>query len=235
MTSTTAIGAADREHLEAVSPALARYSTEVLDEAWARPCLDARDRSLGTIATVVARRQTGEMPTQFARALDHGVTPAELSEVITHLAFYAGWPNALEAARAAHEVFAARGVTADALPSATPALLPLDEAAEAKRAAAVAANAEAVSPAVVHYTAAVVFRDLWLRPALQPRDRSLVTVSALVAAGQVAQLPFHLNKAMDNGLTREEASELLTQLIFYTGWPSVFSAIPVFKEVFDGR
>jgi 4-carboxymuconolactone decarboxylase len=70
---------------------------------------------------------------------------------------------------------------------------------------------------------------------LKPRDRSLVTVSALIAAGQGAQIPFHLNKAMDNGLTRAESSEVLTHLAFYAGWPNVFSAIPVAKSVLDKR
>jgi 4-carboxymuconolactone decarboxylase len=76
---------------------------------------------------------------------------------------------------------------------------------------------------------------LWLRPDLAPRDRSLVTVSALIASGQVAQVPFHLNRAMDNGLTRAQASEALTHLAFYAGWPNVFSALPVAKDVFEKR
>lgn len=60
-------------------------------------------------------------------------------------------------------------------------------------------------------------------------------MAALVAAGQAAQIPYHLNRAMDNGLTHEEASEVLTHMAFYSGWPTVFSALPVFKEVFAGR
>ncbi len=73
----------------------------------------------------------------------------------------------------------------------------------------------------------------WLRPDLAPRDRSLVTVSALIANGQTAQLTPHLNRAMDNGLTQTEASEAITQLAFYVGWPNVFSAMPVAKDVFS--
>ena len=88
---------------------------------------------------------------------------------------------------------------------------------------------------MVQYTTDLLFRDLWLRPALAPRDRSLVTVSALIAAGQVEQMPFHLNKAMDNGLTEQQAGEVLTQLAFYAGWPRVFSALPVAKQVFAQR
>ena len=97
------------------------------------------------------------------------------------------------------------------------------------------ANFGAVAPGVVKYTTDVLFRDLWLRPGLAARDRSLVTVSALVASGQVAQIPYHLGRAMDNGLTQEQASEALTHLAFYVGWPNVFSALPVFKEVFEKR
>ena len=74
-----------------------------------------------------------------------------------------------------------------------------------------------------------------LRPALEPRDRSLATVSALISAGRVEQLPFHLNRAMNNGLTKAEASEVLTHLAFYAGWPKVFSALPVAREVFEAR
>jgi 4-carboxymuconolactone decarboxylase len=93
----------------------------------------------------------------------------------------------------------------------------------------------AVAPAVVQNTSDLVFRDLWLRPALKPRDRSLATVSALIAAGQTAQAKYHLNRAMDNGLTQTEASEVLNHLAFYVGWPNIFSALPVAKEVFENR
>ena len=88
---------------------------------------------------------------------------------------------------------------------------------------------------MVDNTRELLFRDLWLRPALKPRDRSLVTVSALISAGQVEQVPVHLNRAMDNGLTRAEASEVLTHLAFYAGWPNVFSALPVARDVFKAR
>ena len=87
----------------------------------------------------------------------------------------------------------------------------------------------------MQYTSDVLFHDLWLRPALAPRDRSLVTVSALIASGQVAQIPYHLNRAMEHGLTQAQVSEVLTHLAFYAGWPNVFSAIPVVKGVFEKR
>ena len=92
-----------------------------------------------------------------------------------------------------------------------------------------------VAPGVVQYTSEPLFHDLWLRPALAPRDQSLATVSPLIASGQVAQLSAHLNRAMDNGLKQAEASEALTHLLFCVGWPNVFSAIPITKDVFDKR
>ena len=224
------------EDLKAVSPALAHYTAgRLLGEIWKRVDLSSRDRSVGTLAAMIARNQSSELGVHVALALDNGVTPAEVSEIITHLAFYAGWANATMAVAVTKDIFAQRGVTSDALPPATPELLPLDADSEAKRAAFVQESVGPVSQGVVDYTGDLLFKDLWLRPDLAPRDRSLVTVSALIANGQVAQVPFHLARAMDNGLTQAQAAELLTHLAFYAGWPTVMSAVPVFKAVFESR
>jgi 4-carboxymuconolactone decarboxylase len=222
--------------LQAVAPALQQYADQrLMGEVWNRPGLSPRDRSVVTLAALIARNQTAEMQQHVSLALDNGVKPGEISEIITHLAFYGGWGNAVAAANITQQVFKARGISAAQLPQAGDKLLPLNEEAEAARATQVDANFGAVSPGVVQYTGEVLFRDLWLRPGLAPRDRSLVTVSALIANGQVAQITYHLNRGMDNGLTQAQASEMLTQLAFYSGWPSVFSAMPVIKEVFEKR
>jgi 4-carboxymuconolactone decarboxylase len=219
-----------------VAPALERYRDEVLQsDLWKRPGLTARDRSMVTIAALIARNQQTDMREQFALALDNGVKPGEISEVITHLAFYAGWPNASSAVQVVRELFTTRNVSVKDLPPASPSLLPLNEAAEKERAAGVQANFGLVSPGVVQYTTDVLFRDLWRRLGLPPRDRSLVTVSALIATGKVEQVPYHLNRAMDSGLTSSQTSEVLTHLAFYAGWPSVFSALPVVKDIFEKR
>src|SRR6516164_1351164 len=146
-----------------------------------------------------------------------------------------GWENAMSAVAVAKRVFTDRKIGLDQLPPASPTLLPLDKTAEAKRAANVEQQFGNVAPGVVQYTADVLFLDLWLRPDLAPRDRSLVTVSSLIASGQVAQMTYHLNRAMDNGLTQKQAAEVVTHLAFYVGWPNVFSALPVAKEVFEKR
>jgi len=218
-----------------VAPGLEKYAQGPLAELWKRPGLTPRDRSIVTISALIARNQTIEMPYYFNLALDNGVKPRELSEIITHLAFYAGWENAMSAVAVAKVVFADRKIGADQLPAASPLPLPLDEEAEAKRATNVAQQFGNVAPGVVQYTTDVLFRDLWLRPDLAPRDRSLVTVSALIANGQVAQIPYHLNRAMDNGLTQVQAAEVVTHLAFYAGWPNAFSALPVVKDVFEKR
>jgi 4-carboxymuconolactone decarboxylase len=218
-----------------VSPALEKYAQGPLAELWKRPGLTPRDRSIVTIAALIARNQTIEMPYYFNLALDNGVKPREISEIIAHLAFYSGWENAMAAATIAKDLFADRKIGADQLPAASPSLLPLDQESEARRATNVEQQFGNVAPGIVQYTTDVLFRDLWLRPDLAPRDRSLVTVSALIASGQVAQITYHLNRAMDNGLTQTQAAEVVTHLAFYAGWPNAFSALPVAKDVFEKR
>jgi 4-carboxymuconolactone decarboxylase len=225
-----------RANIQAVAPALDKYTHErLLGEVWRRSALDVRDRSIITVAALIARNQMSEMPYYVNLALDNGVKPSEISEIITHLAFYSGWGNALSATAVAKDIFAERKIGADQLPPTSGPLLPLDEAAEADRATRVGQQFGAAFPGIVQYTTEILFRDLWLRPGLTPRDRSLVTLSALIASGQVAQMPYHLNRAMDNGLTQSQAAEVITHLAFYVGWPNAFSALPVAKDVFEKR
>jgi 4-carboxymuconolactone decarboxylase len=217
-----------------VAPALEKYRQQtVLSDVWKRPGLSARDRSMVTLAALIARNQTIEMPYYLNLALDSGVKPREISEMITHLAFYAGWGNAMAAVATAKDVFADRHIGNDQLPEASTSPLPLDEAAEAERASRVGEQFGALFPGIVHYTTNVLFRDLWLRPDLAPRDRSLVTVSALIANGQTAQLTPHLMLGVKNGLKQEEFAEAITHLAFYVGWPNAFSALPIAKDVFE--
>ncbi|MFD6060491.1 carboxymuconolactone decarboxylase family protein [Rhodococcus wratislaviensis] len=228
--------AAKVESVDSVSPALQRYGDEVLeDQLWQRTELSARDRSIVTLAALIARNQSVELPFYLDRALDNGVTPAEVSEIITHLAFYSGWPNAMSAVEAAEPVFDARGIDAAQLSGVSPELLPVDQEWETARRDRVDGDFGQVAPGVLGFTTDVLFQDVWLRPGLAPRDRSLVTVSALVATGLTGQIRSHLTRAMDSGLTQTQASEVLTQVAFYAGWPYVFTAMPVFKEIFEAR
>jgi 4-carboxymuconolactone decarboxylase len=88
------------------------------------------------------------------------------------------------------------------------------------------------APALVGYTNDVLFGQVWERPGLSPRDRSLITVAALVAGGNTEQLTFHLDYAKKNGLTEQELIEAITHLAFYAGWPKAMSAMTVAKDVF---
>jgi 4-carboxymuconolactone decarboxylase len=224
------------EDVGKVAPALEKYTQErVLGDVWKRPGLSARDRGIVTLAALIARNQMIEVPTYLAIALENGVKPREVSEMITHLAFYSGWGNAMSAIAIAKEMFIRRDIGPDQLPAASGPLLPLNEAAEADRAKRVGEQFGAMFPGVAQYTTDVLFRELWLRPDLAPRDRSLVTISALVANGQVAQLTGHIPIGMNNGLTQGEVAEAITHLAFYVGWPNVFSAMPVAKDVFEKR
>lgn len=89
-----------------------------------------------------------------------------------------------------------------------------------------------ISPSLDEYTQRVLYGEIWERPGLSKRDRSLVTVSSLVAQGRQNELPTHLRLALQNGLTRDELMEAITHLAFYAGWPSANTAIVVARQVF---
>jgi 4-carboxymuconolactone decarboxylase len=89
------------------------------------------------------------------------------------------------------------------------------------------------APKLVELTDRVLFGDVWERQDLSKRDRSLITVAALIALNRPEQLRFHLDKALDNGLKKEELIEVITHLAFYSGWPSAMSAIMIAKELFS--
>ncbi|MGH8427788.1 MAG: carboxymuconolactone decarboxylase family protein [Gammaproteobacteria bacterium] len=90
-----------------------------------------------------------------------------------------------------------------------------------------------IAPALADYTDKVLFGDVWERPQLSPRDRSLVTVSCLVALYRSNELPFHLKKALENGVSRDELIEAITHLTFYGGWPVASTALQIARRVFE--
>ena len=90
-----------------------------------------------------------------------------------------------------------------------------------------------IAPKLAELTEDVLFGDIWDRPGLSKRDRSLITVASLVALNRTDQLPYHLGRALENGITKEELSELITHLAFYSGWPTAMSAVLLAKRVFE--
>jgi 4-carboxymuconolactone decarboxylase len=92
-----------------------------------------------------------------------------------------------------------------------------------------------IVPGLAALTDEVLYGDVWRRPELSARDRSLVTISVLIATGKPAQLPVHLGRALDNGVLPSEASGLLAHLAIYCGWPSAVSALDVYEQVYTAR
>ena len=92
-----------------------------------------------------------------------------------------------------------------------------------------------IAPKLAELTDEVLFGDVWARPGLSQRDRSLITVAALTALGRTDQLRSHLGLALDNGVTQQELAELATHLAFYAGWPAGMSAATTLKQVLHER
>ena len=90
-----------------------------------------------------------------------------------------------------------------------------------------------VAPRLGEYTDEVLFGDVWKREGLSPRDRSLATITTLIAGYRTNELPFHLKLALKNGLTRDEIAEVITHLAFYAGWPCASSATAIARKVFE--
>jgi 4-carboxymuconolactone decarboxylase len=90
-----------------------------------------------------------------------------------------------------------------------------------------------IAPRLTEISDTVLFDDVWQRPELSPRDRSLVTVASLIALYRSNELPFHLKGALENGVTREEIVEVITHLAFYSGWPTASTALSIARRVFD--
>ena len=90
-----------------------------------------------------------------------------------------------------------------------------------------------VAPKLIDLTEKVLFGDVWERPGLSKRDRSLITVAALMSTYRPEQLRVHIERALANGVTKEELGELITHLAFYSGWPTAMTAATIAKSVFD--
>jgi 4-carboxymuconolactone decarboxylase len=90
-----------------------------------------------------------------------------------------------------------------------------------------------VVPDLIGYSERVLFGEIWERPGLKKRDRSLIVVATLIALGRERQLVGHLQRALDNGVTKNEISEIITHLAFYAGWPTASTAVGIARRVFD--
>lgn len=212
----------------ATTPYLGEVRDEVLyGNVWERPQLSKRDRSLITVAVNQALYRTDELRLHLERALDNGVTPNELSELIAHVMFYSGFPTAVNASRVAAEVFEARGLPVTP-PESTPRQLDpgLDPTFP---------GAFPATPYLRELLNTVLYAETWERPDLSKRDRSLITVAVTQALYVTDELRSHMNRALDNGVTQAEIAEVITHVLFYSGFPTAVNASRVAEGVFAQR
>jgi 4-carboxymuconolactone decarboxylase len=90
-----------------------------------------------------------------------------------------------------------------------------------------------IAPHLAEITDKVLFGDIWEDPTLSPRDRSLVTIASLISLYRMNETPFHLKRALENGVTREEIIGVITHLAFYSGWPPALTALGIARKVFE--
>ncbi len=210
------------------APYLGRIRNEVVyGDIWERPGLSARDRSLITVAVNQALYATYELKLHMGRALDNGVTQAEISEIIAHVMWYSGFPTGVNAARVAAEVFEERGLPVTP-PGASPRQVPDNPAIEFP-------GAFPQTPYLSDLLNQVVYGETWRREELSPRDRSLITVAVGTALYASSEVRYHVGRALDNGVTQDEISETITHVTFYSGFPTGVNAARIAAEVFAAR
>ena len=188
----------------------------VYGEVWERPQLSKRDRSLITIGVLQALARE-ELAIHLRRGLDNGLTPEEISEIILHVSFYSGWPTGVQASQMAAAAFEERGLSLGELPgaptgsqSSTPSGL---------------SDAYAAVPRLGALRNSLLYGDIWERPLLSKRDRSLITVAINQAMYVTNELRLHIDRALDqNGVTPQELSEVVLHVTFYAGWPPAVNA-----------
>jgi 4-carboxymuconolactone decarboxylase len=199
----------------------------VYGEIWERPQLSKRDRSLITVAVLQALVRD-ELTLHIPRGLDNGLTPEEISEIILHVTFYAGYPTGVQASLTAAEVFKNRGLSLGELPRATPGTDPSTPNA--------LSDAYAAVPRLGALRNSLLYGDIWERPLLSKRDRSLITVAVNQALYATDELRTHIDRALDeNGVTPQEISEVILHVTFYAGWPAAVNAGRLATAAFEAR
>jgi len=202
-------------------------NTYVYGDVWERPGLSARDRSMITVAVNQALYATNELRLHMGRALDNGVTQAEIAEIIAHTLWYSGFPTGVNAARVAAEVFEERGLPASP-PGASSRQPPVDPELEFP-------GAFPQTPYLRDLLNEVVYAETWKRSELSPRDRSMITVAVGTAMYASSEVRYHSGRALDNGVTQAELAEIITHVAFYSGFPTAVNAARIIAEVYEAR
>ena len=227
--------------------ALGTFAFAAVGEMWDRPQLARRDRSLMIIAVLAAQSRAEELELHTAIGLRHGLSRTEIEEINLHIAAYAGFPAAMAASRRMDAAFCeAEGV--HRIEGREPAehLSDAERLARAAdvRASLTAGRADADPKADLDALRAHLgglgdwamkwaFGEIWSRPELIRRDRSLVVISILAALGQEAELAFHVRGGLNHGLTAEEIQEVMTHLCLYIGFPRAVEGMRATMAVLD--
>jgi len=226
--------------------ALGTFAFTTVGEMWSRPQLSRRDRSLMIIAVLAAQARDEELVLHTGIGLGHGLTRAEIEEINLHIAAYVGFPAAMAASRRMDEAFwKAEGVEKISNREAAEHLGDeerLRRGGEVR--ATMTAGAAAEDPqqdlANMHSVLGDVgdlamhwaFGEIWARPQLSRRDRSLVVIAILTALGQEAELAFHVPTGLNHGLKREEVEEIMTHLCLYAGFPRGVDGMRAARDAF---
>jgi 4-carboxymuconolactone decarboxylase len=226
--------------------ALGTFAFDVVGEMWARPVLSRRDRSLIVVSTLAAQARDEELEAHTQIAVRNGLTRVEIEEIVVTVAVYAGFPAAMAASRRVDAgLRAVEGVERLSDRELAPARSdPERDRAAAEIFAVVSdgrlgqdpeADLEALSGAlggvgVVAYRWA--FGEVWSRPQLARRDRSLAVIAILTWLGAPRELAVHVPTGLRNGLTREEIEAAITHLSLYSGVPRAVEAMRTAREAF---
>ena len=227
--------ACDRPEWRSAAPFLGELTTSVVyDEVWERPQLSKRDRSMVTIASLQALYRLPQLCRHLMRGLENGLTQEEIQEVITHVSFYTGWPGGVSASGMARDIFQEQGLPAS--PPVSPWVEADGDHGGPEVPPEYTTGAYAAVPRLGELRNSLLYGEIWERPQLSKRDRSMVTVAALQALYWTNQLRLHIGRALDeNGVTPEELSEIILHLTFYAGWPGAVNAGGLAAEAFEER
>ena len=218
----------------------------VMGDLWSRPHLAPRDRSLIVIAVLASMGSVDELAAHVRIGLNHGLTREEVDEVVLQVAAYAGYPPAMAASRVVERTYCA----IDGIERQPPRAAAAEKGDEERRADAtdvlrtLTAGRAASDPAQA--MAAIVeqlgdvgqlafdwaFGEVWARPQLARRDRSLVVVAILTWLGNDRELAFHIPAALNHGLSRDEVREVMVQMCVYAGFPRAVEGMRAANEAF---
>ncbi len=214
-------------------------------DIWSRPGLSRRDRSLVSVTVLACiGGAQAELKTHLVGALNHGATVEEVEELMLQISGYAGYPRGIDGMRIAMTVFSEREGTERPIPR--PPAEPKDDGqrqldgAEVVRGMMGWTATEDVAESVEQQLGVLgrfelqhLMGEIWARPQLARRDRSLIALVALMSLGKTAQLRIHVPAALRHGMTPEEIDEVILQLALYAGYPAAVEAKSISKEILE--